>query len=112
MRTLPNTNTTLPSPDRDLGNFYWALDKKDQAQAAYESELAICKSLAEKHPEVPDYQSALASCYSDLGWRLSGLGRHAERRGVLQVVACHLQGSGRKTPRRAELPDFSGRDLQ
>ena len=98
--------------ERNLGNFYWALDKKDKARTAYESELAICKPLAEKYPEVPEYQSSLASCYGRPGSGLFGLRRHADRRGVLQVVACHLQGSGRKTPRRAELPDLSGRGLQ
>ena len=54
-----------------------------EAEAAYQSALAIWKPLAEKHPDVPGYQQDLADIHNNLGKLYRRTGRGAGGRSRL-----------------------------
>ena len=59
----------------NLGGFYEAIGRTKEAEAADKEALAVRKTLAERHPEVPEYRQRLPNSYSRIGALYWGTGR-------------------------------------
>ena len=94
---MPDYQDDLTASQNNLANLYRATGRGKEAEAAYQSTLAVRKALAKTHPDVPSYQQDLAR--STITWASSMAKRPRQGGGSrLPVGAGHSKAAGEKHP--------------
>ena len=87
---MPTVQDDAAAAQNSLGYIYRAAGRDKESEAAYQSALAIWKSLAEKYSNVPGYQQDLALIHNNLGRLYYGIGRVQEAEAAYQSACCHF----------------------